>query len=470
MAEETKRTDWVAVREEFRVVYILTVFFLLLGITIDLLKKDTYNNSLLFDFATIGIWLTALVLMLFRLCKISICFAVATYTLVINVFLTFIIYSRGADVLSHFYRDSVFIACILTLTAYFVNKYHAFIIAGTYIVFLIFIRLFFDPLLFENSYTLMFCMGAYSVLIYFFVQKQESTLEDLNETNHKVYQQNEELLQQQEEITTQRDILASQKKLIENRNTAILDGIHFAKSIQESVLSREEDIASVFRQFFVINRPKAVISGDFFWVKEWKGKIFIAVVDCTGHGVPGALVSMLVNMYLGRAFIEVEDPNPASILNYINESITKELNFVEHFHSRIGMDIGLISVRNDFSSIEYSGAFIPMYLIRRDNLIECEATKMMIGSVFASDISFNFKNQMLELRKGDRIYLFSDGAVDQFGGKMDKKLGYKRFRNALVDTNHGSMETQKNLLYSKWLKWKGDQPQVDDLLIIGLEI
>jgi serine phosphatase RsbU (regulator of sigma subunit) len=469
MAEEAKRTNWEDVREEFRLVYILTIFFLLLGITIDLLKKDTRNNSLSVDLPTIGIWITVLLLMLFRLCRLTLCFAIAAYTLVINIFLTFIINSHGADVILHFYRDSILISCILTFTAYFVNKNHAFIIAGIYILFILLIRLFYDTLGFENSYTLMFCMGAYSVLIFFFVKKQESTLEDLNQTNHKVYQQNEELMQQQEEITTQRDALAKQKKLIENRNAAILDSIHLAKSIQESVLSREEYIRKFFRQFFVINRPKAVISGDFFWVKELKDKIFIAVVDCTGHGVPGALVSMLVNMYLGRAFIEVDNPNPASILNYINESITKEMNLDEQFHSRIGMDIALISVSMDFSSLEYSGAFIPLYLIRRDNLIECEAPKVMIGSIFGKE-KFDFKSQTLELRKGDRMYLFSDGAVDQFGGRLDKKLGYKKFRNALVDTNHGSMETQKSLLYNKWLKWKGDNPQVDDLLIIGLEI
>jgi serine phosphatase RsbU (regulator of sigma subunit) len=372
------------------------------------------------------------------------------------------------SIINQFNRDTVFFVLILTLTAYFVNKYHSFIMAGIYVLFLLIYSLLKTPILLEGSITIMFAVVAYSFIIYFFVKLQERTQDELNEINNHVMQQNEELTQQQEEITSQRDELSRQKKILESRNTEILDGIRFAKSIQESVLSKESDIAKFFTQYFVISKPKTVISGDFFWVKEWKGNLYISVVDCTGHGVPGALVSMLANMYLGRVFIEIEDPSPANILNYISNAIAKELRLVDNFHSRIGMDIACICINSEKSKMEYAAAFSPLYRIRRDNLTQFEPTKLMIG--LATEEKLEYKNEEISLKKGDRFYLFSDGLTDQFGGSLDKKFGYKRFKNALVDTNHESIEVQRELFRKKWLNWKSDRTQTDDVLLIGIEI
>jgi serine phosphatase RsbU (regulator of sigma subunit) len=340
--------------------------------------------------------------------------------------------------------------------------------AGIYVLFVVFYSILKTPILLESSITVMFVVVAYSIIIYFFVRLQERTLDKLNDINNQVVQQNEELTQQQEEITSQRDELTRQKKLLQSRNTEIIDGIKFAKSIQESVLSKESDLAKHFTQFFVISRPKTVISGDFFWVKEWKGRLYLSLVDCTGHGVPGALVSMMANMYLGRAFIELENPSPGSILNYISHAISNELRLVNNFHSRIGMDIACVCVDFAKMEMEYAAAFNPLYMIRRDNLVQFEPTKLMIG--FVNDEKLEYKNELIPLKKGDRFYLFSDGITDQFGGSLDKKYGYKRFRNALVDTNHKSMEMQKDLFHKKWLNWKSDHPQTDDMLLIGIEI
>jgi serine phosphatase RsbU (regulator of sigma subunit) len=367
------------------------------------------------------------------------------------------------------YRDTVYIAFILTLTSYFVNKYHAFIVAGVYVLSIVFFSFTIDKSIIHKFLTIIFSISSYSIIIYYFVKKQEKTLEELNHINFQINQQNEELLQQQEEISLQKEILTEQAMVIIEKNKEVLDGIRFAKSIQESVLSKESDIEAYFKNYFVISRPKSMISGDFFWVKEWHDKIYMAVVDCTGHGVPGALVSMLANMYLGRAFIEIENPHPSQILNYINKAIAGELRLIESYHARVGMDIAIVCIDLQKMTMDYAGAFCPLYMIRRDNLIQYEGTKIMIG-ILTHNKSTQFKDQTINLMKGDRFYLFSDGVLDQFGQKTDKKFGYKRMRNALVDTNHGSLETQKELFIKKWLEWKGNRLQVDDVLLLGFEI
>lgn len=468
--EEQNSISKISLKQEFRSIYIITLILVMLGFGIEVFRSEFLNvRHRYVDIATLSIWSVSLFLIFLKKCKISHCFAVSAYGLLFNILFTLVLNYNKVNVSAQFSRDAVFIAFTLTLTAYFVNKYHAFIIAGIYTVVFGFFCAFIDGSLFKDSVTIMFSVISYSFIIYYFVKKQEKTVEELNLINFQVNQQNDELVEQQEEISLQKEILIEQKNLIYERNNEILDGIRFAKSIQESVLSKESDIEKYFKNYFIIEMPKSVISGDFFWIKEWKGKIYLAVADCTGHGVPGALVSMLANMYLGRAFIELENPCPSKILNYINDSITGEIRLVDSFHARIGMDIALVSINLTDLTLEYSGAFCPLFIIRRDNLMQYDATRLMIGSLLGSRAN-RYKNQHIELRSGDRIYLFTDGILDQFGQKIDKKFGYARVRNALVDSNHGNMLTQKILFQKKWLEWKGDRIQVDDALLLGIQI
>lgn len=466
--EDKRRVTWATYKNTFRKIHIITITMLILGIGLDFISQKYFYYTYYVDFFTILLWTATLILLLTKKCKPAVCFGFAAYGLCFNILVSIAQSPDSTNILIHFNRNTVFLALIMTLTAYFVNKYHAFIMAGIYVLFLVFYSILKTPILLESSFTVMFAVVAYSFIIYFFVRLQERTLDELNDINNYVMQQNEELTQQQEEIKSQRDELSRQKLLIESRNIEILDGIKFAKSIQESVLSKESDIAKYFTQHFVISKPKTVISGDFFWVKEWKGKLYLSLVDCTGHGVPGALVSMMANMYLGRAFIELENPSPDKILNYISNAIAQELRLVDNFHSRIGMDIACVCFDFEKMEMEYAAAFSPLYMIRRDNLTQFEPTKLMIG--FVKDEKLEYKNEMIHMKKGDRFYLFSDGITDQFGGSLDKKFGYKRFRNALVDTNHKSLEMQKELFHKKWLNWKSDHRQTDDFLLIGVEI
>ena len=470
MKAEENRSVWSMYRDDFKGIYVLTLLVLIAGLILDLEKKDLYHNAFFLDIFSLVVWIISLILILFKKCKASYCFGFSTYALVGNILGTFFLYNSDSNILLNFYRDTVFIAFILTLAAYFVNKYHAFIIAALYVLFILLFSFLFNTILIKSSVTIIFAMISYSFIIYYFVRRQENTLKDLNFSNYQMYQQNEELIQQQEEITSQRDILTLQSALLENRNAEILEGISFAKSIQDSVLAKEQDLQKHFKQHLIISKPKSVISGDFFWVKKWHNKIYLAVIDCTGHGVPGALVSMVANMYLGRAFIEIDKPNPSQILNYISNAITGEIRMVDSFNARIGMDIALVCIDYKEMILEYSGAFNPLYIIRRDNLIHHEATRIIIGSAASEENPGCFRNQSIDIAKGDRIYLFSDGIVDQFGGNHDKKLGYKRLKNVLLDSNHKCMDTQKNLFWKKWLDWKADRMQIDDVFLIGVEI
>lgn len=446
-----------------------TILALIIGLSLDLINKDLYQNSVMVDILTIVLSVISLILIVSKKAPLSFCFSIAAYALVLDILIPFFLLDSEAARMLHFNRDTVFVAFALTLTAYFVNKYHAFIMSGIYVISLTIFYLFTSSVLLDNSVTIMFAMIAYSFIIFYFVRMQERTLNELNETNNRVIQQNEELLQQQEEITSQRDILARQKKLIESRNSEILEGMRFAKSIQESVLSKESDLEKYFNQYFIISKPKAVISGDFFWIKEWMGCVYLSLVDCTGHGVPGAMVSMLANMYLGRAFIELDKPDPAHILNYISNAITTELRLVDSFHARVGMDIACLKIDFEKMKMDYAAAFTPLYMIRRDNLIQYEASRIMMGNVPSLEQA-KFKNEMIDIVKGDRFYLFSDGITDQFGGDVEKKFGFQRLRHSLIDTNHHSMETQKKLFWKKWQDWKAGYFQVDDVLMLGFEI
>lgn len=464
-----KKYSHTKLREEFRNVYLITLTVLILGLLVDMIRSGFTKPEIYIDLSNLVICLLSLILIVRKKCELSFCFLISCYGLLLNILITYYIHRLEIIGIIHLCCDTVYIAFILTLSAYFVNKYHAFIVAGIFILSIIIFNYIADVTLMRKFFTLMFGMASYSIIIYYFVRKHEKTLEELSNINFEINQKNEELLQQQEEISLQKEILTEQALVIIEKNKEMLDGIRFAKSIQESVLSKESDIEPFFKNYFVISQPKSMISGDFFWVKEWKGKIYMAVVDCTGHGVPGALVSMLANMYIGRAFIEIENPQPSQILNYINRAITEELRLIESFHARVGMDIAIVCIDPKEMTMNYSGAFSPLYIIRRDNLIQYDGTKIMIG-ILTHNKSTKFKDQQINLMKGDRFYLFSDGILDQFGQKNDKKFGYKRLRNALVDTNHGSMETQKELFFKKWLEWKGNRLQVDDALILGVEI
>lgn len=264
----------------------------------------------------------------------------------------------------------------------------------------------------------------------------------------------------------QKDIIEIQKHTVEEKQKEITDSITYAKRIQEAILPPESFIKDVLPNSFFLYKPKDIVSGDFYWVEQNNNKVLFAAVDCTGHGVPGAFVSIVGHNGLTRTVNEFGLTQPAQILNKLNELVEETLR-QKNNEVRDGMDISLCSIDFSANRLEYAGANNPLYLIRNGEIQITKADKQAIGG---ADENKTFTNHTFGLQKGDSIYVFSDGFADQFGGPKDKKYGYAKFRRFLLSIQDQSMNKQLNALNIEFNNWKGKSEQLDDVCIIGIKI
>ncbi len=269
--------------------------------------------------------------------------------------------------------------------------------------------------------------------------------------------------------------LSSAYKEIEVKNKDITDSINYSKRIQEASLPPIELKYKLFPNAFVLFKPKDIVSGDFYWYAEKDGKRLIAACDCTGHGVPGALMSMIGNNILNQIVNEKGVTAPDQILNHLHAEIRKALKQNEHQESRDGMDIALV-VFNGEDEIEFSGAQRPLWIITNDNnkaynptLKEIKGNKFSIGGM-QTEAQRIFSNTKVKLSKGDSIYFFTDGYVDQFGGEQGKKFMSKNFKELLLTIHTEPMAMQEIVLTKTLEKWINKHEQVDDILVIGIKI
>lgn len=254
---------------------------------------------------------------------------------------------------------------------------------------------------------------------------------------------------------------------IEEKNKDITSSLQYAKRIQEALLPSEQTIKSRFNHSFIYYKPKQIVSGDFYWTTVVDNTDILVVADCTGHGVPGALMSMIGITFLNKIIIEKNITEPSEILdrlriNVINTFIRKE----KETETYDGMDISVISIDRDTHQLKFAGAINPLYIIRDDEIIEFKADRMPIGYHELQNISF--KQTTFEVNKKDMIYLFTDGYVDQFGGLNGKKFKYGRFRDLLISIYNEDPATQKEALEETMVAWMNKRDQIDDILIIGI--
>jgi ligand-binding sensor domain-containing protein/serine phosphatase RsbU (regulator of sigma subunit) len=281
-----------------------------------------------------------------------------------------------------------------------------------------------------------------------------------------------EVVEQKNEIERQRDVVTYQKK-------EITDSIHYAERIQQAVLPDEQILKNTFSDYFIIFRPKDIVSGDFYWMTEKDNHVVFAAADCTGHGVPGALMSMLGVSFLNKIVNESGIVKPSSILTSLRENIITALKQEDTISTaKDGMDIALCSVDIKNMKLWFSGANNPLYLIRKENdryvLIEKKGDRMPIGYY---SVMSDFTNHELDLQRGDKIYLFSDGFIDQFGGPEKKKFMIPRFKQMLLDNQELNMSSQKGIYIKTLEDWingtSGETPiyeQIDDIILVGIEI
>ncbi len=253
------------------------------------------------------------------------------------------------------------------------------------------------------------------------------------------------------------------------KNTEIKQSLEYASRIQEAILPDIISFKSVFRDAFVFYQPKDIIGGDYYYIYKKNNKIFVAVVDCTGHGVPGALMSVMANSILKEVISNKHMEEPSEILYQLDIELQLILNSQTGHETKYdGMDVSIGLFDFDREQILYSGAFRPMLLVRDSEVIEFKPNRYPIG--FYDDVKKEFITQQLKLKKGDSFYFFTDGYCDQFGGEKLKKFNRKRFKELLLFVQSMEMDEQESFLSYAFNNWRQNEPQMDDILIIGIKI
>ncbi len=304
-------------------------------------------------------------------------------------------------------------------------------------------------------------------LLEFFSQRStlQNKLMELNHTKDDLHSLNEVLQSQKEEL------LASSDRLLK-ANDEITESINYASIIQSAVLNAPASFYSAFPDHFVIYKPRNIISGDFYWIQEKDGRFYIACADCTGHGLAGALLSMLGISFLKDIIHQQSNLKAAEILDYLREFLVETLNQTGEFgEAHGGMDVVFCIIDTVNSKLEYSSAFNSFYIISKQNesnensLVEYKGDAMPVGIYIKNDA---FTNHIIDLHQGDMIYLFTDGFIDQFGGTNNKKYRSHNFKELILEAAKKPCNLQKEFIETAFEKWMDNNQQTDDILVMGI--
>jgi len=285
---------------------------------------------------------------------------------------------------------------------------------------------------------------------------------ELVEQNEKIASQNSLLESQSKEIALQHDMLVQHKQNLD-------DSILYASYIQNALLPSDELLKEFFPDNFILYKPRNVIGGDFYFIKKIDENLIIAAADCTGHGVPGAMLSMLGIASLSEIVYRREIYSTSMMLSDMRREVTSVLSRKDNIYDAMdGMDISLCKINLTTLELQFSGAYNPVYLVRGAELINLKADKILVGNSMTHNQIFTHQN--LQLQKNDCLYLFSDGFIDQLGGEGRKKFMAKNFQELLVRIAQDKMKTQKKVLLQTLDKWRGNNDQTDDVMILGIRI
>ena len=274
----------------------------------------------------------------------------------------------------------------------------------------------------------------------------------------------------EDKVEERTEELAIKNAELAEKNKDITDSIRYAKRIQEAILPPSNVIKNYFPNSFVFSKPKDIVSGDFYWLDKKGDEIMFAAVDCTGHGVPGAFMSIVGANILTQALNESKIIIPAKFLDKLNKGVSETLNQTsEDTRLRDGMDVALCTINFKTMELQYAGAYNPLFIVRGKELIEIKADNIAIGSYTEGQIQ-NYTNHTVPLQKGDTIYTLTDGFPDQFGGDKGKKFMSKKLKDLLIANVHLPIAQQKELLDTTFKNWVGNLEQVDDVTVIGIKV
>jgi serine phosphatase RsbU (regulator of sigma subunit) len=273
-----------------------------------------------------------------------------------------------------------------------------------------------------------------------------------------------------EQLKKEKEIVESIKSVLEEKNKDITDSINYAKRIQEAILPSQSAILKNFPESFIYYRPKDIVSGDFYWFAEVEDYFFIAAVDCTGHGIPGAFMSLIASTLLNEIVKNKHEVAPSQILQSLNNGIIESLKQSESdSSSRDGMDMAICRVDKTKQKLVFAGAARPFYHIRMGALTEVKGQGYPIGGHYGL-MNLKYSDSEMDLKPGDMFYISSDGYADQFSGTDNKKFSTKRLKKLLEEISVHSMEQQQELLEKAFENWRGSEKQIDDVLIVGIRI
>lgn len=313
-------------------------------------------------------------------------------------------------------------------------------------------------------YTWWFLVTAIIIIIlavYTIIKIREKNLRQRNiQLENTVQQRTYEILQQKDQIT-------KQKEIIELKNKDITDSINYASKIQEALLPSEKTLANNFRGYFILYMPRDIVSGDFYWIQEKSNKTICVLADCTGHGVPGAFMSMLGLSLLSEIVMKNNITSPEIIINRLRGEIIKTLKQDDPSNPRDGMDLAVCVFDRSLKNLLFAGANSSVQIIRNNEIIELKGDRMPAAFYYEME---SFELQTLALEQDDCIYMFTDGYADQFGGEDGKKFMKKPLKRLLQEISNNEFSDQKSILKNNLDKWMKDYEQVDDISVLGLKI
>ncbi|MFA6401673.1 MAG: SpoIIE family protein phosphatase [Salinivirgaceae bacterium] len=306
--------------------------------------------------------------------------------------------------------------------------------------------------------------------IYFIVKLYTRKLEQEKITLEGIVQdRTAEIRCQKDAIELKNEVLKEQKEEITKQKDQITSSIVYAKRIQRAIVPSEEVAFDLLKNYFLLWRPRDIVSGDFWWLGEKDGLVIVAAADCTGHGVPGAFMSMLGISFLNEIINQQKQTQSHEILNRLRTKVKTTLGQTgKDGEAKDGMDIALLVIDFNKLNLQFSGAYNPLYLVRNGELEIIKADKNPIGIYIKEKETFT--QNLVPLQKGDTLYIFSDGYIDQFGGQHEMKYTSNRFRDFLLTIQDKTMAEQKELLNSNIDEWRGPIEQIDDIIVLGIRI
>jgi serine phosphatase RsbU (regulator of sigma subunit)/Tfp pilus assembly protein PilF len=277
--------------------------------------------------------------------------------------------------------------------------------------------------------------------------------------NLQLIEVNKEIIQKSEEIN-------AQKEIIEQINQNLFSSINYARNIQDALAPESVEIMQSFSGYFIFNQPRDIVSGDFCWFKQMEGHTLVALGDCTGHGVPAALITVLCNSFLQEITENID--SPAAILTQMHQKIVKQLH-QEEGQSNDGLELAICKIADDKKQMIYAGAKIPLYLVHNHELKIIKGDHLPIGDIHYA-LQRTYTEHTIPIEKGDRFYLASDGFQDQFGGEQNKKFLVKNFRNLIHNISKEPIDKQSAILLDTLNNWRGMNKQTDDIIVMGIEV